>query len=40
MNWVINPVKCSDEETIDLEENEESLYRVCAAQLHQMLHVR
>ena len=32
--------ECSDEESIDLDESEESLYRVCGAQLHRMIHVR
>ena len=32
--------ECSDEESIDLDESEESLYGVCGAQLHRMIHVR
>ena len=34
------PSECSDEESFDLEESEESLYRVCGAQLHRMFQVR
>ena len=30
----------SDEESIDLDNSEESLYQVCGAQLHRMIQVR
>ena len=34
------PSECSDEESFDLEESEESLYQVCGAQLHRMFQAR
>jgi len=33
------PSECSDEKSFDLEESEESLYRICGAQLHRMFQV-